>query len=181
MKTYLINPENKNFSEQDFDGQVNTLYTLFDSLLLEHAYGINQHIIYSDSNAYERGERPFFIGEQLFFGKVLVIGLEGFGEVDVKIGLKELKSLCSFKINAFYSSALRLLQESKVSFYAPFEGLSSEDMLINCEWVLYTFNMADEATQRYFLDALFKAQEENSDLLEQMKTMASLALKAANK
>ncbi len=179
MKTYLINPSTKNISEQDFDGQVNTLYTLFDSLLLEHFYTLNGHIIYTDTNAYERGETPFFLGEQLFFGRAMIIGLEGFGEVDAKIKKEEVKSLISYKLNAFYTSALNILIAQKINFYELFEGHKDEEELqINCEWVLYTFNMADEATQEYFLNELFKLEQTPETILKYMKKMAELALSA---
>ena len=50
MKTFLINPQTQEISDQDFDGQVNTLYTLFDSLLVEHSYMLKQHIIYTTAH-----------------------------------------------------------------------------------------------------------------------------------
>lgn len=179
MNALLIDPQTKTISSHDFDGQVNTLYTLFDSLLLEHFYTLNGHIIYTDTNAFEQDEPALFIGEQLFFGKTLVIGLEGFGEVDAKIKPQELKSLISYKINAFYTSALGVLKAAKVNFYAPFEGFSEDKELeINCEWVLYTFNMADEATQEYFLTELFKVEPTAQAVLEYMKKMAKLAISA---
>ena len=63
MKTYSINPQTQKITlHNDFDGQVNSIYTFFNSILVDNSGALNEHIIYTDANALISTDIPYFIG-----------------------------------------------------------------------------------------------------------------------
>jgi len=153
MKALLIDPDTQSVSVQAYDGQPHSLYTLFGSLLVDSSAPLQSHMVYSGGEAFEKGHPGFFLGDKLLFGRVLVIGYAGFEETDVTIEPETLQQLLRFDIPPFYSSALALLP-SDFAFDEPYalEGMEGG----TAEWVLYAFNLADEATRAYFLTELEK-------------------------
>lgn len=180
MKALTINPQTREIDEIDIEMKANTVYTFFNSILIDELQTLNQHIIYSDANALSSHQKPFFLGEQLILGKTLILGQNGMEETDANIPPKELETLLDYQVNTFYTQALALLSHSDINLYRPFDlQQNGEPIALNIEWVLYTFNMADEPTKAYFLDELKKAVDSGEDLLEHLKKMGQLALNAA--
>lgn len=182
MKAYSINPETKTTKVQDFDGQVNSVYTFFNSILVDTSDILNEHIIYTDGNALSTTSKPYFIGQQLFLGKSLVIGQNGLEEVDAKIQQDELEKLVNYEVNPFYKKSLDSLALQEINLYKTFEVNDNDSKLVlNYEWVIYTFNMADVKTQNYFLIELDKTIDESKSIEEYFKKMAQLAVNAGNR
>jgi hypothetical protein len=182
MKIYSINPDAQAIEFQEFDGQVSSIYTFFNSILVDNSHALNEHIIYTDGNAQIDTHIPYFIGEQLFMGKALVIGLNGYEETDTKIGKEELDSLISYDVNMFYKKALNALAKENINLYTIFEVNDGGTPLhVSYEWVIFTFNMADERTQEYFLNALDMTIIEESSVAQTFQKMAQLAVNAGNR
>lgn len=180
MKALTINPQTRVVEEIEIEMKANTVYTFFNSILIDELQTLNQHIIYSDANALSSRQKPFFLGEQLILGIALIVGQNGMEETDASIPPKELEALLDYEVNDFYTEVLALLSDSDINLYRPFElQQNGEPIALNIEWVLYTFNMADERTKSYFLDELKKAVGTGEDLLEHLKKMGQLALNAA--
>ncbi|MCJ7766605.1 MAG: hypothetical protein MUP09_11765 [Thiovulaceae bacterium] len=180
MKAFAINPERQKTEEIEIEMKANTVYSFFNSILIDELSALNQHIIYSDANALSQQKEPFFIGEQLLLGNALIVGQMGMEESDVNIPKKELEALIDYEVNPFYREALSLLSQSDINLYRTFELLQgSETVPLNIEWVFYTFNMADERTKEYFLNELKKALVAGEEMTEHLKKMAQLALNAA--
>jgi len=89
MNIYMIKPHTKEILTTEFDGQITSIYTYFEIL--------QDHIIYT--NAQHTNKNMFFIGEQLFIGDALILGLKGFEETDITIKQDELQSLISYDVN----------------------------------------------------------------------------------
>jgi len=51
--------------------------------------------------------------------------------------------------------------------------------MLNTEWVLYTFDIADERTRNYFKTELHKVVESQGSVEDFMQHMAQLAMNAA--
>lgn len=182
MEIFSIDPELQQIENQDFDGQVNSIYTFFNSILVDSSYALNEHIIYTDGNAQISTHTPYFIGEQLFMGKALVIGLNGHEESNTKITQEQLTSLISYDVNMFYKKALNALAKDDINLYAIFELNDNQNPLhVNYEWVIYTFNMADERTQQYFLSELDSAIMSEGSVAETFQKMGQLAVNAGNR
>gem|GEM_PF-777371 len=183
MKTYSINPQTKMITtNDDFDGQVNSIYTFFNSILVDNSQALNEHIIYTDANALISTQTPYFIGEQLFLGTSLIIGQNGFEETDVKIGLEQLEALINYDVNMFYKKSLNALATEELNLYKVFEVTDNGKSLhVSYEWVIYTFNMADEKTQNYFLNTLDVTIMEEKSVQEHFQKMAQLAVNAGNR
>ncbi len=183
MKTYSINPQTKMITtNDDFDGQVNSIYTFFNSILVDNSQALNEHIIYTDANALISTQTPYFIGEQLFLGTSLIIGQNGFEETDVKIGLEQLEALINYDVNMFYKKSLNALATEELNLYKVFEVTDNGKSLhVSYEWVIYTFNMADEKTQDYFLNTLDVTIMEEKSVQEHFQKMAQLAVNAGNR
>ena len=182
MKAYSINPEDKNIEVQDFDGQVNSIYTFFNSILVDNSQALNEHVIYTDANALITNSTPYFIGEQLFLGKSLILGQEGLEEVDTKIDETQLAELINYEINDFYRHSLHALARENLNLYKMFEVKENENSLhVSYEWVIYTFNIADARTQDYFLNELTKVIEESKSVASYFQKMAQLAINAGNR
>ena len=182
MKAYSINPENKNINITYFDGQPNSIYTFFNSILVDSSNSLHEHIIYTDGNAQSITHIPYFIGEQLFLGKALILGQNGLEEVDVKIEGTDLSELISYEVNAFYKKSLDALAIENINLYKIFEvNENGSGLHVSYEWVIYTFNIADSKTQDYFLNELNKTILENRSVKEYFKKMAQLAINAGNR
>jgi len=182
LKALTIIPETGEVGEIDIEMKANTVYTFFNSILIDEHQTLNRHLIYSDANALSSRKKPFFLGEQLILGNALVVGQNGMEETDASIPAKELEALLDYKINGFYTETLALLSHSDINLYRLFElQKNGEPIALNIEWVLYTFNMADERTKAYFLDELKKAVDRGVDTLEHLKKMGQLALNAAQR
>jgi hypothetical protein len=180
VKALTINPETKEIKEIEIEMKANTVYSFFNSILIDELQTLNQHTVYSDANALSQHKEPFFLGEQLILGEALIIGRRDMEETDANIPTAELEPLVDFEVNDFYRETLALLSQSDINLYRSFDlQKGTETIPLNTEWVLYTFNMADERTKEYFLNELKKALETGEELLEHLKKMGQLALNAA--
>lgn len=179
MRAYSINPHTKEVSEIDIEMQANTIFTFFNSILIDELAIIDKHTIYSDANAISKSKTPFLIGEQLIVGDVLIFGKDAFVDIDVMIPKDDLESLISYDISPFYTEALKLLETSDINLYKIFEVTKEkENAQLDTRWVLYVFNIADDKTKEYFLEELKKAVEAKKDIFTYMEKMAILALGA---
>ena len=182
MKTFTINPQTQEIMTHDFDGQVNSIYTFFNSILVDNSQALNEHIIYTDANALISTHIPYFIGEQLCLGNSLIIGQNGYEEVDAKIDIKQLQALINYDVNMFYKKALNALATENINLYTIFEvSDNGKPLHVSYEWVIYTFNMADEKTQSYFLNALDTTIAEEKSVQDHFQKMAQLAVNAGNR
>ncbi|MEE8587934.1 MAG: hypothetical protein V3S80_01160 [Sulfurimonadaceae bacterium] len=180
MKAFAINPETKDIEEIEIEMKANTVYSFFNSILIDELPTLNQHIIYCDANALSEQKDAFFLGEQLIIGKALIIGQIGMEESDANIPEEALLDLIDHEVNSFYKETLALLSQSDINLYRTFEVMQNDETIpLNIEWVLYTFNMADDRTKEYFLKELKKALETENDILEHLIKMAKLAINAA--
>ncbi|MEN8147360.1 MAG: hypothetical protein ABFR02_07060 [Campylobacterota bacterium] len=180
MKALTINPATKEIEEIDIEMKANTVYSFFNSILIDELSSLNQHIVYCDANALTEGKAPYFLGEQLLIGDALIIGRSGMEEIDAQIPQAELQKVISHEVNTFYQESLALLAQSDINLYRTFEiQQEGEALHLNTEWVLYTFNMADERTKEYFLIELQKALDVNKDITVHVQKMAQLAINAA--
>lgn len=179
MKAYSIDSTNIELKEIEIEMQANTTYSFFGSILIDELEALHKHMIYADANALSDSKRAYFIGEQLVLGDSLIIGKEEFTDLDVSIQKDELESLIRREINEFYKNALKQLSSTDLNLYRTFlVEKKGESIPLNAEWVLYTFNIADDRTQEYFLAELKKALNANEDAESFMQKMASLALNA---
>lgn len=180
MKALSINPATKEIEEIDIDMKANTVYSFFNSILIDELSSLNQHTIYCDANALSQQKEPYFLGEQLIVGEALVVGLMGMEECDVNIPKETLSGLISYDINDFYKEVLALLSQSDVNLYRTFTVRQGDELLhLNAEWVLYTFNMADDRTKAYFIAELQKALDAKESIFAFLNKMAQLAVNAA--
>jgi hypothetical protein len=179
MKALSIDAQTLQVSELDIQMQANTTYTFFGSILIDELQTLNKHVIYTDANALSQSKPAYFIGEQLIVGDALIVGKEAFTDLDVSIMQEELSALLREECNEFYAQALSLLSQTDLNLYRTFlVNKDDETIALNAEWVLYTFNIADERTQDYFLDELEKALDNKQAPEIYMQKMAGLALKA---
>ena len=181
MKALSIDVQQQTIKELDIQMQPNTVYSFFNSILIDELSTISQHQIYSDANALSQKKKAFFLGGQLIIGDALITGRNSFEDSDVTIPLNELKTLINYDVNHFYLSALELLSSSDINLYRTFEVSKEEEKLqLNTEWVLYTFNIADDKTKEYFLSELQKVLDSNESVEKYITKMAGLALKYAS-
>jgi hypothetical protein len=179
VKALSLKATTKDVEELELTMEVNTIYTFFSSILIDELSALHKHVIYTDANALSEGKSAYFIGEQLLLGDALIVGKEGFNDIDASIQIEELTSLIKNDVNAFYTQALSLLQSTNINLYRTFLATKQdEEIPLNTEWVLYTFNIADTRTQEYFLNELQKALQAEEDVEEFMQKMAGLALNA---
>ena len=177
MKAFSINPLTQSVEELDIEMKANSVYTFFSSILIDELEAINEHIIYSDANALSENKRAYFIGEQLLIGDALIIGRYDFDEVDAKITQEELTALINYELNDFYKTVLELLSATDINLYRSFEvEKNGEKITLNTEWVLYTFNIADERTKEYFINELQKVLDTDNNVEAYMQKMAQLAM-----
>ena len=180
MKALSINPATKAIEEIDIEMKANTVYSFFNSILIDELSSLNQHTIYCDANALSQKKEAYFIGEQLIVGEALIVGLMGMEESDANIPQDELTKLINYEVNEFYQDVLTLLAQSDVNLYRTFEVQQEGEALhLNAEWVLYTFDMADDGTKDYFIAELKKALATKDDITPYIQKMAQLAINAA--
>ena len=179
MQFFAIDPMRKEVKDIELNMQANTLYTYFNSILIDELFGLNEHIIYTSANALNEGKNAYFLGEQLLIGDALIAGRDGFEDKDVIISKEELSSLISYEVSDFYAEVLSLLAQTDVNLYRLFEVVrGTECFELNIEWVLYTFNIADDKTRRYFIDELQKVIQSDENVMDYMQKMATLAMNA---
>jgi len=180
MKAYAVDPATQTIEEIDIEMKANTTYTFFKSILIDELTSLNQHTIYTDSNALSENKKAYFIGEQLVIGVALISGQNGLEENDVQIPLEDLRKLITFKVSPFHEKALQLLSKTDVNLYSPFivekEG---EKLQLNTEWTLFTFNLADDRTKEYFLNELEKSIDAEEDTLAFMQKLSQMAMNVA--
>jgi len=180
MKAFSINAQSKEVEELDIEMKANSVYSFFSSILIDELESLNKHMIYSDANALSEKKRAYFIGEQLLLGDALIVGKEEFTDLDASITQEELESLICKDVSSFYQEVLELLSTTDINLYRQFRLIhNNEDLALNTEWVLYTFNMADDRTKEYFVNELKKVLESSQGVEEFMQKMAGLALNAA--
>ena len=180
MQALSINPLTKEIEELDIEMKANTLYTFFSSILIDELESMNEHIIYADANALSEKKPAYFLGEQLIIGDALILGRFDFDDIDVKIKKEELASLLKFEVNEFYTTVLELLSSTDINLYRTFTvEKNGEQIALNTEWVLYTFNIADERTKEYFINELQKVLDTGESVEAYMQKMAQLAMNAA--
>jgi len=180
MKVFSVNAETKEVKELDIEMQANSVYTFFSSILIDELESLNKHMIYSDANALSEKKTPYYIGEQLILGDALIVGRDEFTDVDASITKEELESLIVKDISNFYQEVLKILSYTDLNLYRQFRLThNGEELALNAEWVLYTFNMADDRTKEYFINELQKALDAFQTPEEFMQKMAGLALNAA--
>jgi hypothetical protein len=179
MKAYSVDPQTQEIKELDIVMQANTVYSFFNSILIDEMSTLDKHTIYTNEEALSSAKVPFFIGEQLLIGEALITGKSGAEDSEVTIPKEDLASLVNYDVPQFYKDVLTLLQKSDLNLYRVFElTKAGEDIQLNTEWVLYAFNMADERTKEYFIAELKKALESGENTLVHMQKMAQLALNA---
>ena len=180
MKALAIDAQTQEVKEIELEMAANTLYTFFSSILIDELESIKEHVIYADANALSEKKNAYFLGEQLIIGDALVFGREDFNDVDAKIKQEALASLLKRDVNAFYKEVLALLATTDINLYRAFEvQKNGEKIMLNTEWVLYTFNIADERTKEYFINELKKVLEADGDVAVYMQKMAQLAMNVA--
>ena len=180
MKALSINPLTQEIEELDIEMKANTLYTFFSSILIDELESMNEHVIYADANALSEKKPAYFLGEQLIIGDALILGRFDFDDMDAKITKEELASLLTYEINDFYATVLELLASTDINLYRTFEvEKNGEKIALNSEWVLYTFNIADERTKEYFINELKKVLDAGESVEAYMQKMAQLAMNAA--
>jgi hypothetical protein len=179
MLALSINPVSQEIKELDIEMKANSVYTFFNSILIDEIQTLSNHLIYTDANALSESKPACFLGEQLLLGNALVIGQNGLEEADAYIPHVELQDLLNYDVPKFYQDALALLSKSDINLYRNFEVVQgSEKLSLNLEWVLYTFNIADDRTKEYFLAELTKVLETKASVEEYIKKMAQLAINA---
>ena len=180
MKALTIDAQTQEVKEIELEMAANTLYTFFSSILIDELESIKEHVIYADANALSEKKSAYFLGEQLIIGDALIFGREDFNDVDAKIKQAELASLLTRDVNDFYKEVLALLATTDINLYRAFEvEKNGEKIMLNTEWVLYTFNIADERTKEYFINELKKVLEADGDVAVYMQKMAQLAMNVA--
>lgn len=182
MKAFAINSKTKKTKSINIEMQADAIYSFFDSTQTDELTTLSDHTIHTDANAISKSKTAYFLGEQLIVGDALIVGRNGAYGTDASISKKELDSLLSYEVTAFYEDVLELLKDSEINLYRVFEiTKETEDIQLNTEWVLHVFNLADKQTKEYFLEELKKAVEAKKDILIHMQNMAILALNATTK
>jgi hypothetical protein len=178
MKAFLIDPDTQTVTEQNYDGQPNSLFTLFGSLLVDQHAIVRDHMVFCGSEAYEKEKKGFLLGEKLLFGKALITGIAGFEETDAVIGADELQQLIRFEIPEFYTQTLALLP-ADFSLEERYEMQLEEGAEpVTAEWVVFAFNLADAATKTYFLNHLESTVTKGESVHAYLKKMGELAIKS---
>lgn len=179
MKAISISIKQKSIKEIDIKMQANTVYSFFNSILIDEQVSLKEHTIHTDANALEENKTAYFLGEQLLLGDALITGTSGHDNKEVSIPLEELEALVSYEVNQFYTNALKLLAKTEINLYKTFlVEKNNEKIQLNTEWVLYTFNIADDRTKEYFLNELTKSLDDNSSQ-KLIEKMAQLAMNAS--
>jgi hypothetical protein len=181
MLALSIDPAIKEIKELDIEMKANTVYTFFNSILIDEIQTLSKHLIFTDANALSTSKPAYFLGEQLLLGNALIIGQNGLEEANAYIPRTDLQNLLHYDVPKFYQDALALLSKSDVNLYRNFEVIQgSEKLSLSLEWVLYTFNIADNKTKIYFLDELTKVLDTDTSVEDYIKKMAQLAINAGS-
>ena len=182
MKCLRVDPIKKEVQSIDIQMQANTVYSFFNSILIDEMPSIKEHIIYADGNALSEGKTPYFIGEQLVLGDALIVGVdEMMAERDVTIPQADLEAIINYEVPTFYKDVLSMVQKSDLNLYRAFEvQKDGQPLMLNAEWVLYTFEIANEATRNYFKEQLQQTLKEGGDVADFFKKMAQLAVNASS-
>ncbi len=176
MDVITINPQTNEVTKKDMQLQANSIYSFFNSILIDDVVTLKNHIIHTDAEALCQNKKPYMLGSQLLVGDALIIGQNGLEECDVTITEDEVKELLNYDLPQFYLDVLEVLSKTDVNLYKTFEvEKNSEKIALNTEWVLYTFNIADEKTKEYFLTELKKSEEK----FVIIQKMAQLAMNVA--
>ena len=180
MRFLHIDPRRHTIEEMELKLEANTFYTYFGSILIDELPTLGGHTIYTDGNALSEGKPAYFIGEQIVLGDALILGRNGFEEIDASLSPEELSKMVCYDVPQFYTDALALLGKTDANLYRAFYvEHNGENMELNISWVLYFFNIADERTKEYFLTHLAETIEKEEDLTAFMQKMAKAALNAA--
>lgn len=180
MKAISINTNDKTVQEIEIEIKPDTIYTYFNSILIDEITTLTDHAIHADANALSESKNAFFIAEQLIIGDALITGKSQKEDKDTSIPLETLRELISYEISQFYENTLSLLSSTDINIYRPFTVIKDgESIPLSTEWVLYTFNIADDRTKEYFLSELKKSLSSTKEAETFMQKMASLALNAA--
>ena len=180
MQAISLNPHKKEIKTIEIEIKANTIYSFFNSILIDEIQTLQHHLIYTDANALSEKKQAYFLGEQLLIGDALIIGKNGLEEKDTTIPMQDLENIINYNVEKFYLDALALLAQSDINLYRPFNvKQGTEPLALSCEWVLYTFNIADERTKDYFLTELQKVLDTGSDVEAYIQKMAQLAMNAA--
>jgi len=121
MKAISIDINEKNIQEIDIHIKPDTVYSFFNSILIDEITTLNNHTIYTDANALSETKTAFFLGEQLLIGNTLIVGKSEQGDTEATIPLEELQELVSYDLNSFYQDTLALLQNTDINLYRPFK------------------------------------------------------------
>jgi len=182
MKALVIDGEKKELKEIDIEMQANTVYTFFNSILIDELGTLNQHMIYSDANALSLKKTPYFIGGQLIVGDALITGQNGMQDCDITIPTKDLELLLNYDVSPFYLEVIDLLSSSDLNLYRTFELIhKDENIQLNLEWLLHIFNIADDKTKDYFINELKKVIDSKESVEEYVYKMSGLAINASRK
>ena len=180
MQCLSVSPEKKEVQSIDIEMKANTVYTFFSSILIDEMPSIREHIIYADANALANKKPAYFIGEQLVVGDALIVGVDDMAERDVTIPQQDLEAIINYEVPTFYKDVLAMLSETDINLYRAFEvEKGDEKVALNTEWVLYTFDIANEQTREYFKKELQKTIENEGNIEAFMQKMAQLAMNAA--
>ena len=180
MQAISLNPLDKEIKIIEIEMKANSIYSFFNSILIDEIETLQKHLLYTDANALSEGKLAYFIGEQLLIGDALIIGKNGLEEVDSTISVEDLESIINYHVEKFYLDALALLAQSDINLYRTFSVKKGDEQLaLSCEWVLYTFNIADDRTKDYFLAELQKVLDTESSVEKYVQKMAQLAINAA--
>jgi len=180
MKAFSVNPQTKEVKEIDIEMKANTVYSFFNSILVDELPSIREHLIYADANALSQNKPAYFIGEQLVLGEALIVGVDGMAERDATIPKEALESIINYEVPTFYQEVLEMLSTTDMSLYRSFEVKKGEEKItLNAEWVLYTFEIADTRTREFFKGELQKVLDKNASVDDFMQNMAQLAMNVA--
>ncbi len=181
MRFLHIDPLKHSIEEIELKVEANTFYTYFGSILIDELPTLGGHTIYTDGNALSEGKPAYFIGEQIVFGDALILGRNGFEEIDATIAPDDLAKMVRYDVPKFYQDALDILGKTDANLYRAFYvEHNGENMELNISWVLYFFNIADDRTKEYFLTHLAETIEKEEDVTAFMQKMAKAALRAAS-
>lgn len=177
MKIVTIYADKNEVDTKDVQLQANTIYSFFNSILIDEVTTLKNHIIHTDAEALFQDKKPYMLGSQLLVGDALIIGQNGLQECDATITEDEVKKLLNYNLPQFYIDVLKVLADTDINLYKNFEvQKNGENIMLNTEWVLYTFNIADDKTKEYFLTELKKS----TDKFVTIQKMAQLAMNVAS-
>ena len=120
MKLLHIDPITKSVKELELKVEANTFYTFFSSILIDEFPIDANHTLYSNANALSENKTPYFVADQIVLGEALVLGNNGYEEVDATLTPAQLESMIRFDVSDFYKKALFLLAKTDENLYKAF-------------------------------------------------------------